>query len=711
MVLSMSPMVMSQSSAVVELSDLDGSDGFVINGVDSFDRSGESVDSAGDVNGDGFDDLLVGAVYADPNGNSRAGISYVVFGNGDLGSTGTLELSDLDGANGFVLNGIDTDDYSGSSISGVGDVNGDNVDDFIIGARNANNGAGASYVVFGGVQVGSGGAVELTDLDGSDGFVLNGIYSGDQSGTSVSGAGDINGDSVNDLVIGAPFASLSGYSNSGETYVVFGDLGVGSSGTMELSDLDGSDGFVLRANRVFDVSGRSVSGAGDFNNDGVDDLLIGASSGGANRAGEAYVVFGSSSIGGGGIKNLSDLNGTDGLVLSGASNGDFAGFSVSDLGDFNDDGIDDVIIGAFRAAPNGNVRAGASYVVFGNGDTDSDGVVALGNLDGTNGFVVNGIVGSDYSGNSVSGVQDINGDGIDDLLIGASGADPNAFSRAGASYVVFGGNSVGSGGILELSALDSADGFLLVGIDSYDFSGGSVSNAGDIDGDGLADLIISSVGADPNGNSGAGESYVVFGQTSAPILVQQCNDLAITVDLNLGQTPGPGDDVILGTPGNDDIRGRAGNDTICGMGGDDFLHGNSGDDWIDGGDGIDNIRGGQGDDTLFSGSGATVGTSSRVFGGNGVDAIFGGPDADDLRGGRGDDVISGEQGADLIIGNDNDDVLFGGPGADDIRGGGGDNDELFGEGGGDTLNGGSGGNDFCDGGGQGGDTDTNCEVF
>lgn len=189
-----------------------------------------------------------------------------------------------------------------------------------------------------------------------------------------------------------------------------------------------------------------------------------------------------------------------------------------------------------------------------------------------------------------------------------------------------------------------------------------------------------------------------------------CNGLAVTVDLNLGQTPGPGDDVVLGTPGADDIRGRAGNDTICGMGGADFIHGNSGDDWIDGGNGVDNIRGGQGADILFAGQGATVTTNSRVFGGTGDDTIFGGSDADDLRGGRGDDVIYGEQGADLISGNEDDDTLFGGPGADSIRGGNG-RDELFGEAGTDSLNGGSGTNDFCDGGGQGSDTSTNCEMF
>lgn len=206
------------------------------------------------------------------------------------------------------------------------------------------------------------------------------------------------------------------------------------------------------------------------------------------------------------------------------------------------------------------------------------------------------------------------------------------------------------------------------------------------------------------------EAYSLVGNVTL-VPAEFCNGLEVTVDLNLGQTPGPGDDVVMGTSGNDDIRGRAGNDTICGMGGNDFIHGNSGDDWIDGGNGVDNIRGGQGSDNLYSGSGATVGTSSRVFGGTGDDSLFGGPDADDLRGGRGVDMLYGEQGADLLAGNEDDDVLYGGNGADTLKGGNGDEDQLFGEGGADSLNGGSGANDFCDGGGQTGDTDINCEIF
>lgn len=188
-----------------------------------------------------------------------------------------------------------------------------------------------------------------------------------------------------------------------------------------------------------------------------------------------------------------------------------------------------------------------------------------------------------------------------------------------------------------------------------------------------------------------------------------CNSKAVTVNLNLGQTSTPGDDVILGTPGDDVIRAKAGNDTICGMGGDDFIHGNSGDDWIDGGDGVDNIRGGQGADTIYTGTGATVDTGSRAFGGYGDDTIYGGTDADDLRGGKGADVLRGGGGDDEITGNEDDDQVYGQAGNDLLKGGNGENDELYGGSGNDFLNGGAGANDTCDAGGQAGDTEVGCE--
>tara|TARA_R110002072_G_scaffold42064_12_gene118109 strand:+ start:52992 stop:53633 length:642 start_codon:yes stop_codon:yes gene_type:complete len=153
-------------------------------------------------------------------------------------------------------------------------------------------------------------------------------------------------------------------------------------------------------------------------------------------------------------------------------------------------------------------------------------VIELASLNGSNGFEVYGVIHDNEnldgaSGNSVSSAGDVNGDGIDDLIIGAIGGDPNGsikFGNAGESYVVYGGADLGSSGVFGLGSLNGSNGFVLNGIDSGslfrpgDSSGYSVSSAGDMNDDGIDDLIIGALRADPNGNADAGESYVVFGR-------------------------------------------------------------------------------------------------------------------------------------------------------------------------------------------------------
>ena len=492
----------AQQAPVVQLSSLNGSNGFRLDGAAAGDLSGWSVGS-GDFNGDGIRDLLVGAYFASPNGN-QSGSSFVMFGR-STGYAPTTNLSTLDGTTGFRLDGAAAGERSGWAVASAGDVNGDNIDDLIIGAYQANSGRGSSYVVFG-RSTGFPAAIQLASLNGSDGFRLDGTEMDEQSGRSVAGAGDINGDGLDDVIIGARFASPNGAAFAGNSYVVFG-RSTGFAPAIALASLNGTSGFRLEGIGEADRNGWAVSAAGDVNGDGFDDLIssaVGSSVAGTN-AGSCYVVFGRNS-GFAAVIPVSALDGSNGFRLDGAAAGDFAGVSVAAAGDVNNDGIADLLIGS-TGSDAGGMDAGRIHVVFGR-TTGFPAAVDLGSTNGNDGFRVEGAAAMDVLGSAVSAAGDFNDDGIDDVLIAAAGADPNGAS-SGSSYLVF-GRTGGFAPVFSASALDGSNGFRLDGVAAGDRAGRSMAALGDINGDGVDDVIVSASNADSNGTD-AGSSYVVFG--------------------------------------------------------------------------------------------------------------------------------------------------------------------------------------------------------
>ncbi|MBC7986109.1 MAG: FG-GAP repeat protein [Sphingomonadaceae bacterium] len=683
--------------AILDLATLTDADGFSVSGLNG-EWLGMSVGS-GDFNGDGFSDVIIGSRYG-LNGATATGAAYIVFGAAS-GLT-SINASDLASPAGFRILGDAAGDFLGGSrnaVSSAGDVNGDGIEDIIVGAFRNNDvpyDAGAAYVIFG-KNTGFADIDLSAGLASGDGFAILGAFSLDETGYSVSSAGDVNGDGIDDLMVGS--RSVGSY-DYGTVHVIFGRTS--GWGTINLASFTTSDsngfkmaGVALTPPSTGDLAGWDCSSAGDFNGDGFDDVIVGAPGGdeGGSNSGTTYLVFGKAS----GFADLSlgSLAAPNGFRILGANNVDISARGVA-AGDVNGDGLDDLIIGAPFF---GNPDQGAAYVIFGRATAPA--TIDLQALAPSDGFIITGGPIFTSLGESVSSIADINGDGFAEIVIGAEGT-----SNGGGAWVIYGGTGIGA---IDLSTLTAAQGFRIQG-DTYGFAGGAVSSAGDVNGDGIGDIIVGARKAYGETGFGDGKAYVIYGRAPGEAVERIGSDADQAIfggdfadtlkGLDGDDTlTGAGEadvlgggkhkDLLLGGEGGDTLDGDGGADTLVGGGGDDVLDGDAGDDAMAGGAGNDRYTVDSAGDLLVEGSGkgndTVVARADFAAGANEIERIQASSATGlALSGGAVSALITGDTGADTLSGGADKDTLAG-KGGDDrlVMGGGGD--VLTGAGGVDSF--------------------------
>ncbi len=450
-------------------------------------QAGFHVAPAGDLDGDGFHDVIVGA-WVDGTTGPSAGAAYVVYGPLTAG------LIDLAQADAKLLGEL-IGDFAGEGWAGVGDMNGDGFDDFVIGAPGrfppAQPGVpapGAAYLFYGAKERLSG-TMSLAEAD----VKLIGESNVDFAGLAVATANDLDDDGFADLVVGAP-RDPAGGSAAGAVYVFYGG-GDRLSGTINLSEagakLVGAPG---------DLAGFRLDRAGDLDGDGSEDLVIGAPAmagfGGSGVA-ATYVLYGTPER----------LSGTISLPqtaarLVGEEPDDRPGLGVAGAGDMDRDGFDDFVVGA-DLEDAGGLNAGAAYVFYGS-QNRLTGTVSLGTADAK----LIGEAAGDRAGADVSIAGDLDDDGFDELAVGAFGHDATG-ADAGAVYV-FSMEDARLSGLLSLSAASTK----LLGEAAGDFAGFAVGPAGDLTDDDTDDLMVGARFNDTGGTD-AGAVYVLFGMPEA----------------------------------------------------------------------------------------------------------------------------------------------------------------------------------------------------
>ena len=508
-------------------SNIDGKYGFTIYGEKADGKTGFSVSTAGDVNGDGIDDFLVGAPGSDDYNYGKnnvlkfiEGAAYLVFGNAS-GFPPNIDLALLNGTNGFkIRNDIPYTNFpnTGFDVSSAGDINGDGITDFMVSDpyrhTSSGNQNGNTYVVFGRT---SGFPAEffLSSLDGTNGFTLIGAINYRAAGRSISSVEDVNGDGTDDIAIVTGGSSVE----NGKCYVLYGKTS-GFPAQIKTDQINGTNGFVIEGDAVVGKVGNNVAGLGDINGDGFPDIGLGSYNGSDQH--RKYVVYGRSTNFPATI-NVASLNGSNGFILENTASPLGSYYGVSRLGDINGDGYNDLVVHE-------------SYVLFGSAAIPA--VMDLKDLNGINGFKL-------LVAGKTTSIGDLNKDGIGDF----------GFISSQTFYAIYGKSDWTTTTIdfTFVYNLKPSQGFKIGLKYFYDYD---LSFAGDVNKDGIDDVIIgnSDYAYDVEVNHDPGYAYVIYGKkiedTEKPVItncpankVLAINDLipdytkVITVTDNCDDTP------------------------------------------------------------------------------------------------------------------------------------------------------------------------------
>ncbi|MBW1816935.1 MAG: FG-GAP repeat protein, partial [Deltaproteobacteria bacterium] len=420
---------------------------------------GRVAAGAGDVNSDGYDDLLVGAPgYMEGSWGGDGGAVLLYYG----AMTGLRPGADWMGSEEVE------ESHYGLSVASAGDVNGDGYGDVIVGVP--------GFFDYGEDEIVGAGLLYLgspSGLSASFDRYFSGNASNDWQGWSVAGAGDINGDGYDDIIIGTPFDSSPALAFHGRAGVYYG-----AADTSEMSGV--VPDWTFEGTLSLGMMGYSVAGAGDVNGDGYDDVIVGepGNDSGGTDAGRAYIFYGSAS----------GLGDTPDWIKEPSQAGAWWGVSVAGAGDVNGDAYDDVIIGAFYF-DNGETNEGNAFVYHGSVSGPSAGFDWRGQADQAYA----------YYGGSVAGAGDVNGDGYDDVIVGAAWFDTGE-SEEGRAFI-YHGSATGLGAV----PAGWAEGNLAAAR-----FGSSVGGAGDFNGDGYADVVVGAPGYN-DGRDNGGKAFMYFG--------------------------------------------------------------------------------------------------------------------------------------------------------------------------------------------------------